>query len=315
MISTGGTIASKKNPETGLLTAGLMTGEELSAKCKLPNDIELDVISAFQIPSNRMTFSTLEKLKRKVDEVFSDGSVAGIVVTHGTDTLEETAYFLDLTISDNRPLIITGSQRGPDEMGTDAFVNLRQAILLAASEEAQDNGALTLFNERIFSARYVKKVHASNVAGFAAPGFGYLGIIDQETIKMYQKPMHQETYEILGHLPVVEIVKCSLGSGDAFIKHANDIGIKGIILEAPGRGHVPPAIMESVREAVEQGVTVVLTTSTEEGEVKIIYDFPGSVYDLKNAGVILGGDYDSKKARIKLAVLIAAQTNNLAAYF
>src|SRR5699024_5081520 len=151
MISTGGTIASKRNPETNLLTAGLLTGEELSAKCQLSEEIDLEVVSAFQVPSNRMSFETLEILKEKVEDVFSDEAVDGIVVTHGTDTLEETAYFLDLTIADHRPLVITGSQRGPDEIGTDAFVNLRQSIMLAASEQAHNMGALVLFNERIFS--------------------------------------------------------------------------------------------------------------------------------------------------------------------
>ena len=315
MISTGGTIASKVNPETGLLTAGLMTGEELSEMCDLPESIKLDVISVFQIPSNRMTFNDLEVLKEKIEDLFQDDSIDGIVVTHGTDTLEETSYFLDLTIKDSRPVVVTGSQRGPTVLGTDAFVNLRQSILLAADDAAKDFGTLVLFNERIFSARYVTKQHASNVDGFTSFGFGYLGIVDQDTVRFYQKPLKRETFEMTTHLPEVEIVKCSLGSSGHFIKHAADIGIKGIIIEAAGRGHAPPAIMDSVKYAIEKGVQIVLTTSAEEGEVKVVYDFPGSAYDQQNAGVILGKDYDSKKARIKLAVLLSAKVDNLSDYF
>src|SRR5699024_4061434 len=141
---TGGTIASKRNPKTNLLSAEMHTGEELSQKCNLPNEIKLKVISAFQIPSNQMTFKTLVRLKEKIEEIFLDQNVDGIVVTHGTDTLEETSYFLDLTIHDKRPLIITGSQRGPGVMGTDAFTNLRQAILLATNEKIYDFGTLVL---------------------------------------------------------------------------------------------------------------------------------------------------------------------------
>lgn len=315
MLSTGGTIASKVNPETGLLTSGLMTGEELSEQCEIPKTIEIDVQSVFQIPSNAMTFGKLQQLKNKIIDTFKNDDVDGVVVTHGTDTLEETAYFLDLTINDTRPVIVTGSQRGPTVMGTDAYVNLRQAIILAANEQARDFGTLVLFNERAFSAKYIEKVHASNVAGFTSHGFGYLGSVDQERVYIYQKPMKREYYDLKQDLPEVEIIKCSLGSGTHFIDHAIDIGLEGIILEAPGRGHVPPVIMDSIRRAVNEGVHVILTTSAEEGEVKVVYDFPGSVHDLKKAGVILGKDYSSKKARIKLAVLLAAGKSNIDDYF
>lgn len=315
LVSTGGTIASKKNPETGLLTAGLMTGEELSTKCKLPKHINLEIVSIFQIPSNQMTFNKLETLKEKIEEIFNDKDVGGVVVTHGTDTLEETAYFLDLTINETRPLVVTGSQRGPDVVGTDAFVNLRQSILLATNDQAHNIGVLTLFNERIFSAKYIKKVDASNVAGFNTFGYGYLGIMDQDDVKIYQKPIFKEHYNLIDKLPKVEIIKTSIGSSDIFIQHAVDVGLKGIVIEAAGRGHVPPEIMSSIRDAVRKGLMIILTTSTEKGEVKTIYDFPGSVYDLKNASVILGSDYDSKKARIKLAVLLAAKKENLQSYF
>lgn len=131
----------------------------------------------------------------------------------------------------------------------------------------------------------------------------------------YQKPLEREYSKIEGSLPEVEIVKCSLGSSPYFIDCVVKLGIKGIILEAPGRGHVPPRIMDSVRCTIDAEIYVVLTTSAEEGEVKVVYDFPGSVYDSKNAGVILGKDYSSKKARMKLAVLLAAGTKEIKRYF
>lgn len=315
MPSTGGTIASKRNPETGLLTAGLMTGEELTNQCELPDTVEIDVQSVFQIPSNHMTFKELVILKDKIEETFKNEEITGIVVTHGTDTLEETAYFLDLTITDERPVVVTGSQRGPTVMGTDAFVNLRQAILLAAHEEARGLGTVVLFNERIFSARYVEKVHSSNVAGFTSYGFGYLGIIDGEHIHIYQRPVKREYFALQTELPEIEIVTCGLGSSGRFIRYAADDGLAGIIIEAPGRGHVPPQIMESVYYAIDKGLHLVLTTHAEEGEVKVVYDFPGSAYDLQKAGVILGKDYSSKKARIRLAVLLAAGQTEIGHYF
>lgn len=315
MISTGGTIASEPNPETGLLTAGLMTGEKLAKQCNIPNNLEIEIQSLFQIPSNHMTFKELIILNKKIEEIFEDKNVAGIVVTHGTDTLEETAYFLDLTIADERPIVVTGSQRGPTVMGTDAFVNLRQAIMLAAHKEARGLGTLVLFNERIFSARYVEKVHASNLAGFASYGFGYLGIIDQDYINIYQHPVKREYFTIQRELPEIEIISCGLGSSGRFVRYAADAGLAGIIIEAPGRGHVPPQMMEHINYAIEKGMHIILTTHASEGEVKVVYDFRGSAYDLQNAGVILGRDYRGKKARIKLAVLLAAGKEDIAKFF
>ncbi len=253
-----------------------------------------------------MTFHHLNILKENIESSFRSEDVAGIVISHGTDTLEETSYFLDLVISDERPVVLTGSQRGPTLEGTDAFVNLRQAFLLAAHPDARGLGVTVLFNERIFAARYVKKQHASNVDGFFSPGFGYLGTADQDEIAIHQRLIKRETYQLIQPLPNVELIKCSLGSDGKFIDYAAECGSAGIIIEAPGRGHTAPAIFESAKKAVEKGITVVLTTSADEGEVKGVYGFKGSASTYADAGIILGGRYDSKKARIKLAVLLAA---------
>ena len=121
--------------------------------------INIEVRSVFQVPSNAMSFDKLMHLRSDILTVLRDESVTGIVVTHGTDTLEETSYFLRLTIGDVRPLVLTGSQRTPDELGTDSFTNIRHAILAAASPACRGMGALVLFNEGLYTARYVKKMH------------------------------------------------------------------------------------------------------------------------------------------------------------
>lgn len=307
LLTTGGTIASKRDEKTGLLVAGALTGEELAAMCELSTGIDVQVESVFQVPSNRMDVEKLIALKNKIEAVLNDEAVAGVVVTHGTDTLEETAYFLDLTLDDARPVIVTGSMRGPEDMGTDAFVNLRNSLIAAASEAMKHTGVTVVFNEKIFSARYVKKVHASNVDGFAAPGYGYIGIIDGDEVIVNQKPLHRETYQIGDHLPVVDIITFYLGADGKFVKASVASGARGIILEGFGRGHVPPKSVRAIEDAVKRGVVAVLTTRAEQGQVKEAYQFPGGVSDLKRRGVILGKDYDSKKARIKLAVLLAAE--------
>ncbi|WHY75901.1 asparaginase [Neobacillus sp. WH10] len=306
LLTTGGTIASKPNKDSGKLASGALTGEELAAMCNLPNDIEVIVDSVFQKASIHITFEDLVFLKNKIEDYFKDEAVSGVVVTHGTDTMEETAYFLDLTVSDYRPVVVTGSQRSPEDLGSDVYINLRHAIYSACSSDLQNSGTVVVFNERIFAARYVKKEHASNIQGFNAFGFGYLGIIDNDQVHVFQKPIKRENYEINSTIPQVEIIKCYIGADGKFIKAAREAGVGGIVLEGVGRGQVAPKMMEEIEKAIKDGIKIVITTSAEEGAVYTTYDYEGSAFDLYKKGVILGSDNDSKKARIKLAVVMAS---------
>ncbi|MDN4527362.1 asparaginase [Fictibacillus fluitans] len=307
LITTGGTIASKPNETTGLLSSGALTGEELAEMIELPGDIEVKIFSLFQVPSMHMTFDHLKVLKEAIDNLYGDDQYDGVVVTHGTDSIEETAYFLDLTVADERTVVVTGSQRSPGETGSDSYTNMRHAIYTACDPDLKGSGTVVVFNERIFSARYVKKVHASNLQGFNSFGFGYLGIIDNDKVVPYQKPIGREFYPLHKEVPQVDIIKCYIGADGKFIRAAMNSGVKGIVLEGAGRGQVAPLMMEAIVAAVQSGIHVVITTSSEEGQVYPTYDYLGSTYDLAENGVILGKDYDSKKARIRLAVLLAAQ--------
>jgi len=305
LITTGGTIASKEMTK-GLLDSGALSGDELASLCQLPDEFDIKVIDLFRKPSMHINFDLMTAIKEAIEKELEDNSVAGVVVTHGTDSLEETAYFLDLTISDSRPIVVTGSQRSPQELGTDVYSNLRNSIFVAANELLNDVGVLVVFNERIYSARYVKKVHASNLQGFESFGYGYLGIIDNDVVSVYQKPIYHESYEIDGNkIPRVDIIKCYTGSDGIFIDAAVHNGAQGIILEGVGRGQVTPYMLDSIQKALGQGVKIIMTTSAEEGKVYPSYGYLGSAHDLRRRGVILGEDYDSKKARIKLAVLLA----------
>ncbi|MBU9714262.1 asparaginase [Evansella tamaricis] len=307
VITTGGTIASKHNKE-GRLNSGAMTGEELSEILDLPQDIDIQIYSLLQKPSMHLTFEDLDDVRQKINSIFQDKDISGIVVTQGTDSLEETAYFLDLTVSDARPIVVTGSQRSPEQLGSDAFINLRHAIYSTCDNQLRNMGTVVVFNERVFAAKYVKKEHASNIQGFNSFGFGYLGIIDNDKLHLYQKPIDNEKYPPKQkEIPSVEIIKCYLGSDDKFIKACITSNVDGIIIEGVGRGQVSPLMMEAIAEAVERGIHIVITTAAEEGEVYTTYDYKGSAFDLSESGVILGKDYDSKKARIKLIALLRAE--------
>lgn len=315
VISTGGTISSVKNKKTGLLTAGILSGKDLISMCDINFDIDVEVDSILQIPSNQMTFEYLLILKDHVERIFSRKDIDGIVITHGTDTLEETAYFLDLIISDPRPVVITGSQMGPYELGTDAFTNIKQALLVAMNKKSMNLGTLVVFNGKIFTARNVIKFHTSNVNGFCSFRFGYIGTIDLNNIYYYNIPKRSKTYKIVKDIPKIEIVKFSLGSDGSIIKFLIEEGYKGMVLEGYGRGHINPEASIFISEAVKKGLKVVVTSACSEGEIGEVYDFAGGLSDLIKRGVISGRDYQSKKARIKLAILLASNEKDIAYEF
>ncbi|PRO66791.1 asparaginase [Alkalicoccus urumqiensis] len=302
IISTGGTIASMKN-ERGKLEAGRYSGEDLARKLGLPEDIDVTVESSFQKPSVHMTFDDLHLLAEKIKNTEADG----IVITHGTDTLEESAYYLDLLLHLDIPVVFTGSQRSPDQLGSDAFINLRHAVYTAADPVLRGTGVTVVFNERIFSAEYVKKEHASNVQGFNSFGFGYLGIIDNDKIHLYQRPVERHRIPAGENRPLtVVLIKAALEEPPLALEAAVNSHVDGIVIEALGRGQVPPEWAPWCSKAVEKGIPVVLTTASEEGHVYTTYDYPGSAYDLYERGVVLGRDADSKKARLKLRAALLA---------
>ncbi len=292
--------------KSGKLASGVLTGEEIIEKCDIPADIEVKVDSFFQKASMHLNFTDLIKIKEEIDNYLNEEAFDGIVITQGTDTLEEASYFMHLISNYSIPIVFTGSQRSPQEVGTDSFINIKNAILAACSEDLKDVGVTVVFNERIFHSRYVRKEHASNIQGFNAFGYGYLGIIDNNNVRVFQKPTYREYLELKRELPTVDIIKVYMDADGKYIQTAIDSGVKGLVLEGVGRGQVSRTMMPAIKECIRQGIAVVITTSAVEGEVYPTYDYEGSTFDLMENGVLLGKDYDSKKARIKLLVGLAS---------
>ena len=315
LLTTGGTIASKRDPETGLQQTGLISGEELAEKLNLHENINISVEEIIKVSSSAITFENLITIKDAVLNALEDDDVDGIVITHGTDTLEETTYFLSLMIPAGKAVVVTGSQRGPELVGTDAYANLQDAITLAADANAAKIGVSVLFNSKIFMPRFVKKMSAMNVDGFGGGGTGYLGLVDGHNVKIYQYPAHDNTYEIEGELPEVDIIKCALGTDAKFIDCAIDHKVAGLVIETMGRGHANDFVAAGVKRAVDAGIKVVITSASDEGDVKVAYDFSCGISQFEKDGAVNGGSYDSKKARLKLAVMLAAGEEVTAEHF
>ncbi|MCH7321214.1 asparaginase [Solibacillus sp. MA9] len=309
LITTGGTIASTRN-DKNKLESGKLDGNAILAMCQLENEIDIELIDLFQIPSMHMTFENLNHLNETIQKLFQDKTVSGIVITHGTDSLEETAYFLELTIDDERPIIVTGSQKAPGDIGTDVYSNLRNSLLVATSDEAKNIGTCVVFNEKIIHSKYVKKVHSSSINGFGAIGYGMLGFIDNDEVIIYQKPTHKEAYTIQENYPKVEIVLAYLGASSIMLDALYNAEVEGIVLVGAGRGQITPDMTSAIEKLCQKGTKVVLTTSTEEGRVFPTYDYYSSANNLKDKGVVMGGDFDPKKARLKLLLMLANGNSN-----
>ena len=237
ILHTGGTISmsqdadgavrpDKKNP---LLAAG----QEL----RLPADIELIVEDFSNLPSPHITVETMFQLKERIKAAKQEG-LDSVVITHGTDTLEETAYFLEITIGDLMPIILTGAMRSINELGSDGLYNFECAIRVAASESAINKGVLVVMNDEVHSARYVTKTHTTNVATFRTPTLGPIGLVTKSKILFKQELPKATRYDIDSFDAMIPIVKVFAGMEGEFFKILDQaISVDGLVVEALGAGN------------------------------------------------------------------------------
>lgn len=306
VLSTGGTIASARGA-SGRNAAGALSGEALVQHLALPPALRVEVHSVFQKPSNALTGTDLLVLRERCLACAADPAVAGIVITHGTDTLEDTAYFLQSTLPHAIcPVVITGSQRAPHAAGTDAYVNLAVAIRTAMSAAARDLGVLVAFNESVYSANSVRKMNTFQVHTFEAPGYGQLGYVDGEHVRILQKPLLPATITPGSVLPRVDLHVAALDADPALIRASAQTGARGIVLDAVGRGHVPPSWVPALREAIAHNVTVVVASSCLVGPVAQAYEFEGSLFSLERLGAIPAPDLSARKARMRLMAYLSS---------
>ncbi|TVU91900.1 asparaginase [Vreelandella titanicae] len=309
VLTTGGTIASKPS-DSGRSQSGALSGEQLLDRVALPQgvDVTLEVMSILQKPSNAVSLADLAELHRQGRIALARADVDGLVITHGTDTLEETAYFLSLTLPADKPCVITGSQRAPHQLGTDAFKNICDAIVAAASPQLNQLGCVVAFNESLFAARYARKVNSFQLNGFDAPGAGALGYIDGQRIKLYhpaiaiEPPVEEWDFP----LPRVDLLPAYLDASPALLRACVESGAKAVVIDGLGRGHVPPSWMNEIRELVGAGVPVAVVSSCAQGPVNTSYEFSGSLADLVSAGVIALNDISARKARLALALVLSS---------
>lgn len=305
VVATGGTIAMKQD-ENGHGLVPACSGEDLAAAIPGLGDIaELEFVQFSNVASPAMTPQLMWDLHLTIEKILEREDVAGVVVTHGTDTLEETSYFLDLVHLGEKPIVTTAAMRGADETSPDGPMNIYCAVKTAASTEALGMGVLVCLNETLHAPAEVTKTHSANPATFESPWWGPVGYVDVDRVIMRRKPLGVVRFAPKALTARVDIVKAMTGSGREYIDFAVELGCKGLIVEGFGRGNVAPDMVAGIRDAVQKGIAVVVTTRTSAGRVLDVYGYPGSVTDTRNAGIAMGGELSAAKARLKLMLALS----------
>jgi L-asparaginase len=317
VLATGGTIASMSDPATGALRAAL-TGEEIVASVPGLRDIaRVEVEQVANVGSMDMTPAIWLKLSRRANELLASPDIAGVVVTHGTDTLEETAYFLDLTVTSPKPVVVVGAQRAPVYFDTDGPRNLLNAVRVAISPEAVGMGAMVVMNGKINAAREVTKTNTLEAETFQTLEFGALGVADLGAVRFYRAPLRRQTIALApdATLPRVEIVSMYAGADGRVIEMLLDRGeLDGLVIAGLGLAHVPDEAMNAIRAVRERGIPVVLSTRVYTGRIVPLY---ANNVDLLKMGAIQADNLSPQKARVLLMVAMTRtrETDALRAYF
>jgi L-asparaginase len=300
LISLGGTIASLPD-NSGRAIAGALSGKELMDNLQIKIDGPVEVITLCQKPSNAITTDDLLQLRTLCVELSQRKDVAGLVVSQGTDTLEDTAYFLDTSLAlEDTALVVTGAQRVPYATGSDAGPNLRDALKVANAPQARGAGALVVFNEEIHAASSVRKLSSYQLNGFGSPGIGPMGFVDGDEVRLTKRVQRLSAIAPGEQLPRVDILPVAIGASPALLEAAVASGAQGLVIDAVGRGHVPPNWMEPLGVLRAAGVPVAVVSSTQWGRLAEVYEYRGSLAEQVSIGVLKASHLNARKARLRL---------------
>ncbi len=310
LIATGGTIAMKIDPVKNAPVPAI-SGEDLVATVpEIAKVAKIEVLNLANVPSDYMDPVLWVALQKAVVEALARPEVAGVIVSHGTDTLEETAYFLDLTVSGDKPIVLIGAQRNASEKDFDGPRNLLNAARICVSPDARGKGAMIALNNQINAAREVTKTHTSDVETFKSGDFGFLGNVDNDRVLFYRAPLRRQHVPLTqDKLPYVEIVAMYGGADGAMIRAAVAAGAKAIVVQGLGWGNMNIPMYEAVREAIAKKVVVIVSTRVPNGRVLPVYGFKGGGKTLKDAGAVMADNLSPQKARI-LAMLVLQKTSD-----
>lgn len=314
LIVTGGTITMTRGAGPGITPT--LTGEDLLAAVpQVSQHAQLDVHAYSQKPGASLTLEDLVAIARLADQKLAQGS-AGVIVVQGTDTIEETAFVLDLLVRSDQPVVVTGAMRGPQAPGADGPANLLASVIAAGSPLLAGQGTVVVLNDEVHAARHVRKSHTVSPAAFTSPGFAPIAAVVEGRVQRYARlerqaplpmplPLPLPMPEAVGDAPVA-LIGTVLGDDGRLLSSLPALGFRGAVIEAMGAGHLPASWAPQV-EALARTMPVLLATRVRAGPVlERTYGFVGSEMDLIAKGLIPCGHLSAAKACLLLRLLLAS---------
>ena len=312
IFAMGGTIAMAGRGERGV-TPSLGADALVEAVPQLAEVASVEAQTFRLLPSPEVTIPDLFALADAIEQAVADGA-EGVVVTHGTDTMEESAFVLDRILAVDAPVVVTGAMRNPTLAGPDGPANLLNSVRLAVHEPARGLGVMVVMNDEIHAARYVQKGVTSNPAAFRSAPAGPLGWFAEGAVRLVGSPGPRRRVAVARNAEVVPValLTVTLGDDGRLIERALDAGYRGIVMECTGGGHAAGWVADRLAEAAAR-VPVVMASRTGAGEMlRQTYDFKGSEIDLLARGLISAGWLDGLKARLLLTLLLMAGADDAA---
>jgi L-asparaginase len=304
IVFTGGTISMKVDPRLAAAIPALSNQEIMSMVTNIDKIADIEMVDFSRLPGPHMTPEHIWELTQLVKSLVMRDDIKGVVVTHGTDSLEETAYFLDLNILTEKPIVVVAAMRNGSELGYDGPSNLSSAICTAVSEQAKQKGVLIVMNNEVNSAAEATKTHTMSLDTFKSMEFGPLGIVDNDEVIFYRDIIKHHHIPANRFEPQVHLLKTAIGMNSLLIHFLIDHGAKGLVIEAMGRGNVPPEMVPGIERAIQSGIKVIIVSRCPMGRVLGSYGYEGGGKHLRDLGVIFGSNLNGQKARVKLMLAL-----------
>jgi L-asparaginase len=306
LFATGGTISMRQDADAGGALPALSGREILASVPGWERVADIEVREFGRYPGPHMTIERMWELREAILTA-ARGGAQGVVVTHGTDTIEETIYLLDRSLPPEVPVVVTGAMRNLSELSWDGPANLMAALRVAGSAEARGRGSMVVMDERIVQGAEVVKTHTEEFGTFQSPNWGPLGIVDKGEVLFYRESRRKPTLTPPAPRCPVDLVKIVAGADSRLVEASLHSGAHGVVIEALGRGNVPPAVMPGIRLWVDAGKPVVVTSRSLRGRVLDTYAYAGGGHELREMGVIFADHLTGQQARIELLLALGIE--------
>lgn len=309
IIFTGGTISMTVDDKIGAAIPSLNGQDIISMVTNIDKIADIEIIEYSEVPGPHVNFEMLFDIKKIIQNLSQREDISGIIVTHGTDTLEESAYFLDLTLNISKPVILVGAMRNSSELGYDGPANLAAAVCTAISPKAKDKGVLVVLNNEVNTALEVTKTNTLSLNTFQSR-YGPIGIIDTNDFIVHRNITQRDFIDTDSIEENVYLIKSYIDMNPKVIDFYLAENAKGLVIEAMGRGNLPPKFVPYIQKAIKQNIPVVIVSRCPSGRVMSSYGYEGGGKKLHDMGVIFGGELSGQKAIIKLMLALSKSNDN-----